>query len=338
MKAKKLPSGNWNCQVYIGMDSNGKKIVESVTAPTKKEAEYKASELKLKRQRKDKMTLREAFTRYCDSRRNTLSASTMREYDRFTRTCASPLMDRDIREITTDDAQRFVDDMARRYAPKTVRNRYGMFSSVMAVYQPLVKYKVTLPKFVDEDVYIPEPSTIRRLAAILRERESWLYVPFLLASQCGLRASEIAGLQYKHIRGNVIDIRQAKVAGSEGPVVKTTKTKAGKRTVRAGDYVIEQLGKGKPDQFVVDHSAWMISDAWGDFMRTLTDEEYFSFHKLRHYFASNALLLGVPKKYVAVMMGHKGDQMLDKIYAHTFKTPQASFEEQIAASSDNFFR
>lgn len=337
-KAIKLPSGNWRVQVTLGTDAAGKQIRRSVTAPTKKEAEYKAAELQLTRQNTERMTLREACERYCDTRRNTLSASTMREYDRFTGTCDHRIMKADIRTITTDDLQTFIDDLARRYSPKTVRNRYAMISSVLSVYMPLVKYKTTLPKTREEDVYIPEPDTVRRLGAILKERESWLYVPFLLASQCGLRASEISGLQYKHIRGNLIDVRQAKVAGSDGPALKETKTKAGKRTVRAGDYVIAQLGTGKKDDFVVPQSAWQISDAWGDFMRTLTDEEYFSFHKLRHFFASNALLLGIPKIYVAQMMGHKGEAMLDKIYAHTFKTSQSSFLEQIAASSDAFFK
>ena len=336
-KATKLPSGNWRVQVCLGTDADGKQIRRSVTAPTKKEAEYKAAELQLTRQRTERMTLKQACERYCDSRRNTLSASTMREYDRFTATCDNKIMKMDIREITTDHLQTFIDDLARRYAPKTVRNRFTMISSVLSVYMPLVKYKTVLPKTQDEDVYIPEPDTVRRLGAILKERESWLYVPFLLASQCGLRASEISGLQYKHIRGNLIDVRQARVAGSDGPTLKETKTKAGKRTVRAGDYVISQLGEGKKDDFVVTQSAWMISDAWGDFMRTLTDEEYFSFHKLRHFFASNALLLGIPKIYVARMMGHKGEAMLDRIYAHTFKTSQSTFDERVAASSDAFF-
>lgn len=337
-KATKLPSGNWRVQVCLGVDAEGKTIRRSITAPSKKEAEFKAAEMRLTRQHTERMTLKEACERYCDSRRNTLSASTMKEYDRFTKTCKHPIMKMDIREITTDDAQKFIDDLARRYAPKTVRNRYAMISSVLSVYQPLVKYKTTLPKTQEEDVYIPDPDTIRRLAVKLRERESWLFVPFLLASQCGLRASEISGLQYKHIRGNLIDVRQAKVAGSDGPHLKETKTKAGKRTVRAGDYVIAQLGEGKKDDFVVPQSAWMISDAWGDFMRSLTDEEYFSFHKLRHYFASNALLLGIPKLYVARMMGHKGEAMLDKIYAHTFQTSQSTFLERVAASSDEFFK
>lgn len=35
-KAKKLPSGSWRCQVYLGKDGNGKNIYKSVTAGTKK--------------------------------------------------------------------------------------------------------------------------------------------------------------------------------------------------------------------------------------------------------------------------------------------------------------
>ena len=43
MKARKLPSGNWRVQLYCGKDENGKRIVESFTAPTKKEAERMAA-------------------------------------------------------------------------------------------------------------------------------------------------------------------------------------------------------------------------------------------------------------------------------------------------------
>ena len=47
MKAKKLPSGRWRCQVYLGKDKNGKNIYKSVTADTRKEAEYLAAEMQL---------------------------------------------------------------------------------------------------------------------------------------------------------------------------------------------------------------------------------------------------------------------------------------------------
>lgn len=45
-KAKKLPSGSWRAQVFVGLDENGKQIRKSFTAPTKKEAEFLAAEFK----------------------------------------------------------------------------------------------------------------------------------------------------------------------------------------------------------------------------------------------------------------------------------------------------
>ena len=42
-KASKCPSGNWRVQLYCGKDKNGKRILESFTAPTRKEAEHMAA-------------------------------------------------------------------------------------------------------------------------------------------------------------------------------------------------------------------------------------------------------------------------------------------------------
>ena len=42
-KAKKLPSGKWRVQVFLGKDAEGKQIRRSITAPTKKEAEQQAA-------------------------------------------------------------------------------------------------------------------------------------------------------------------------------------------------------------------------------------------------------------------------------------------------------
>ena len=39
-KARKLPSGNWNCQAYIGKSANGKKKYKGFTASTKKRQNF----------------------------------------------------------------------------------------------------------------------------------------------------------------------------------------------------------------------------------------------------------------------------------------------------------
>ena len=279
LKPKKLPSGNWNVMVYAGTE-NGKRKYKSITAATRNEVLFLAAEWKLKRPGKGQMTLRDAYTQYCDTRRNVLSASTMREYARITKRSDYPIMDMSIDSITTHDVQNAVNSMARDHSAKTVRNHHGLFSAVMSAYRPDAKFSVSLPKNKTQEVYIPEPETIKRLYTLLLG--NWLFVPFILASQCGLRASEVAGLQYKHVTPGKLLIRQAKVAGEFGETLKDTKTDSGKRDIRCSPEVIKLLGTGEPDQYVVPHSAFQISDGWGDFMRSHPEEKYFTYHKLRH--------------------------------------------------------
>ena len=61
-KAEKLKSGNWRAKAYMGTDENGKKIFQSFTAATKKEAEYLAAEAIVKKKEKVKnMTVGDAI-------------------------------------------------------------------------------------------------------------------------------------------------------------------------------------------------------------------------------------------------------------------------------------
>jgi hypothetical protein len=68
---KKLPSGNWRVQVFVGYDENGKRIKKSFTAPTKKEASYLASDFIINKKKKatDK-TLLEAIDEYLELKSN----------------------------------------------------------------------------------------------------------------------------------------------------------------------------------------------------------------------------------------------------------------------------
>lgn len=86
-EAHKLPSGSWRAQVYVGKDPNGKRIYESFTANTKKEADLlaaaRARELEIGIQ-KDRapqlMTVGEAIDQYLDTNENVLAPKTIREY------------------------------------------------------------------------------------------------------------------------------------------------------------------------------------------------------------------------------------------------------------------
>lgn len=81
--AKKLPSGNYRCRIYVGKE-NGKNIYKSFTAPTKKEAEYLASqyliEMEQKKQKKSENLFCNELAHYISAKEAALSPSTIRGY------------------------------------------------------------------------------------------------------------------------------------------------------------------------------------------------------------------------------------------------------------------
>lgn len=122
-KAKKLPSGNWRVNLYDYTDpSTGKRIYKSFTATTKKEAEYMAAEYKLDGKQRTAsagdMTLKEAYTRYIDSKTNVLSPSTIREYRRSARNDLQDIMPLKLRDITQEAVQRSINQFAAKSCAK----------------------------------------------------------------------------------------------------------------------------------------------------------------------------------------------------------------------------
>lgn len=73
MNARKLPSGSWRARLFLGEDENGKKHYKSFTAATKREAERLALNYAEERATPDRITFKDALTRYIESKSNVLS-------------------------------------------------------------------------------------------------------------------------------------------------------------------------------------------------------------------------------------------------------------------------
>lgn len=81
-KAKKLPSGTWRC-IASFTDEEGKYKQKSFTAPTKKEAEYKANTFLMDKKdgmRPENKTLGQLADAFIENRSAILSPSTIRGY------------------------------------------------------------------------------------------------------------------------------------------------------------------------------------------------------------------------------------------------------------------
>ena len=331
-KAKKLKSGNWRVLVYEYTDENKKRHYKSFTAPTKKEAEYMAAEYALNRKEEcyEDLTLKEAYERYISSKSAVLSPSTIAGYEYSKRTYFQKLMPMKLSKMDARLIQTAVNELSAKNSPKTVRNAHGLLHSVIKTYRPDFEFNTTLPQNVKPDYIIPTTEEINKMLENANEK---IRVPILLASQGGLRRSEVCALTPEDFTDFGVNINKAAVINTDKKVVvKTTKTVAGTRFVPLPKNVIDEAKKWK----YFGCSPRTLS-TWYTRLQDKVDVPKFSFHKLRHYFASELHARGIPDQYIAEIGGWETVEMLHRIYQHTLRDKQEEMSQKIIKIFDGNF-
>ena len=181
-KAKKLPSGNWNVQVFVGLDENGKKIRKSFTAPTRKEAEFLAAEFQARHKEiardKSAMTLSEGIDKYIEFKGNTLSPSTISGYRIIQRNAFPQIMSIKMNELNIGTIQAAINKEVNQKSPKTIANELSLIKSVIKMYAPYLSLNgLTLPqkeKFEAQQLTLSE--TITLFKAIGKSLTNTLYL------------------------------------------------------------------------------------------------------------------------------------------------------------------
>lgn len=326
--AKKLPSGNWRVNLYVGKDAKGKRQYKSFTHPNKKTAEFMAAEFSAKKNGKSingPITLGDAIDLYIDSKSNILSPSTIREYKRSRKTDLSEIMDMKIDNLTQQIIQEEINREAKSHSPKSIKNMHGLLSSVLGIYRPEFKLRTTLPQKKKTDIYVPSEDELVTLINAVQGTE--IEKAILLAAFGSMRRSEIAALTDKDIKNNSITVDKAMIMNDLREwVISTPKTYTSYRTIEYPDFVIERFNdiKGRlislnPNQ-ITKH-----------FSRALKESgiKHFRFHDLRHYQASILHAMGVPDKYIMERGGWKSKTTLDKVYKHTMDKKKQEVTEQI---------
>lgn len=334
--AKKLPSGRWRVNLYIGKDDDGKRRYKSFTADTKKEAEYLAAQYNITRKEEicAELTVEKAFERYIESKQNVLSPMTIRGYYTIKRTYLTSLMPLKLRDLTQEAVQNEINSMAVKYTPKTCRNAHGLLTAVLRVYRPDFVLQTTLPQKSKREIYVPDPKEVIDILKLVKGTVNEL--PVFLAAECGMRAEEIAALRRCNIHPDCIDIKEAVVIDKDlKQVVKKPKSTSGFRSVpitqEAYDYIISLADDGER---VCNRSNEIISNNWGEFKKRHSKEisPHLNFHAFRHHYASKLLLLNIPQKYIAELMGHGSTDMIEKVYQHIFPSAMDEYKKAIRES------
>ena len=314
--ARKLPSGTYRCVVYIGTDENGKRKYQSITDPDKKRCERLAAEFAdLYRHQKYDGTFESALTRYLTLKNAVLSASTVRGYkviERYLTSHHRSFCALRLRQIDKDVIQQLVNEMTVKYKPKTVRNNFGLISSVMRYHDYPVP-KVTLPEKNKPELKIPDTKDVQKI--IEASRGTDLEIPILLAAFGPMRRSEIVALKLEDISDkNVIHVSRAVVVTDDYKVVeKSTKTYDSDRYIPMSAEIISKIRKRGYVTKIENPN--ILTGRFEKLVREIGCKGV-RFHDLRHWCASYLHAQGVPDVYIKARAGWKTDTVMKSVYTH----------------------
>lgn len=345
-----LPSGNIRKQVFLGyeliFDEKGKPVIdsktgkqkkkriyESVTASSVKEANRQAAQLKLSKEKKPKTDLRfyEARLNYIESKRNILSPSTVRGYMQMSSYFGS-LDSLKLSEINNLSMQNWVNLFSSNHAPKTVKNAYGFITAVLSSYN--IKVSAALPAKQQTNLYVPSDSDVQCLIQhFIDKGDKDMLIAIYLAAFATLRRSEICALDAHDLdrKAMILHVHDSMVVNDKQESVRkqTTKTLLSDRFIELPKFVIEQLPRSGP---LVSIKPDVITNR---FCRALKKHNIpkFRFHDLRHYSASIMHAIGIPDVYIMDRGGWKSDTTLKKIYRGTIE----DYKQQFVNQTNSYF-
>ena len=266
-----------------------------------------------------KLTLRQAIAQYIAQREGTLSPCTVRGYDTIRRKRFPGKMDKPISQ--TDNWQSEIDAAAKKYAPKTIKNDWGLISTVMRQNNVSVP-PIKIPQQKAAGRLWLDPEQILAFCAACRDNRAEREMLFALLS---LRRSEILGLRWNDIdlRHNCINITQVIVPNRDNKFVvkESAKTEKSARTVpilipRLRDLLQKPDGASDADRIssVPPNSLYTIINR---VCRAANLPEV-GVHGLRHSFASLAYFLGFREEECMRIGGWSDYKIMHEIYTHLY--------------------
>ena len=122
------------------------------------------------------------------------------------------------------------------------------------MFAPDLRLRVTLPAKKRQLRTLPTPEQVIRAV-----QGTSVELPALLSLWLSLRMSEVRGLRYGDISGDILTIRRTVLhVGDHEEVREQTKTFTSTRRLRLPPYLRQLIGKGKPDEPIIKESGAVI--------------------------------------------------------------------------------
>lgn len=257
------------------------------------------------------MTFLQAVDAYCNSKSQVLSPTTIKGYKTLKDSLPDYFTARMLSDIDNILIQTVINDYSIKHSPKTVKNAYGLITTVLAMYNPNLKVKCTLPMLIKKEPYIPTDEEVKKICEAAKGTDYWA---FIMLGAYGLRRSEILAIDpKKDLNGNLLTINKSRVynGDNEWVIKETTKTVASTREI----YIDDILANKIREQGYVTKSHPSTVFQWMSRKESELGIEHFSIHKLRHYFATVMSTL-IPEKDWLYLGGWATDNIAKTVYQH----------------------
>lgn len=323
MKPRRLPSGSWNVRIMC----NGKSY--SFTDFDKRRVMRRAAEFAEQcREDMDNPRLADALEKYVEERAESLSPATIRGYNSIVRAIRThpPIANKRIMSLTDRDIQAIIRNID---SPKTQRNYVNLISSATAR-KFSVKFRNKLPKEV------AVPSDLEVLGLIRLFEWSEMEIPVLLGAYAGLRRGEICALTIQDLDGDYLHISKDMVLDDFGMwIIKEPKTPASNRTVLLPHHVAERIRKRG---HITTLHPNVITKRFISKQEQLGIEQPYTFHSLRHFFASYLHAQQIPDAYVLRAGGWSTPHVMQKVYRHALDNEHLEYSQKAVSAFQNPFQ
>lgn len=324
--AKKNKNGTWTIRIVdhyeFDGDGNRKVVKKSFTADSKKLCENLASEWLLRDKSKDvHITVKEAIELYIQAKSNSLSETTIVGYRKIQRVAYKDIENVEISKLETFLVQMWINGYLATHSVKTAKNVLALLTSACKL-QGVELPKITMPKKKAVNYIVPTDDDVMTL--LNHTKGTDMYIPILLGS-LGLRLGEICALTDKDLIGSSLIINKSKVRGEDGYLIKSTKTYSSTRIIQLSDNVTKILRKIKGPFSNLEPAT--ITKNFRILRRELGLRE-FRFHDLRHYYASTAARLQIPRNYIERHGGWDANSsVLSSVYINTLTDAEKIFTD-----------
>ena len=323
MKARRLPSGSWNIRIMI----NGKSY--SFTDPDKRRVMRRAAEFAEQcREDVDNPRLADALEKYVEERTESLSPATIRGYNSIVRAIRTqpPIANKRIMSLTDHDIQAIIRNIE---TPKTQRNYVNLIESATGR-KFSVKFRNKLPK----EVAVPSDLEVLGLINIFARTE--MEIPVMLGAYAGLRRGEICALTIQDLDGDYLHISKDMVLDDYGQwIIKEPKTPASNRVVLIPHHVAERIRKRG---HITTLHPNVITKRFISKQEQLGIESPYTFHSLRHFFASYLHAQQIPDAYVLRAGGWSTPHVMQKVYRHALDDVHLEYSQKAVSAFQNPFQ